>query len=219
MKKHFIVVAIDGGAASGKSSTSRLLAERYRLMHVDTGSHYRALTFALLKQGLTAESEGIADALASVDIGTSVDGNRARITVASRVPEESDIRSAEVNAAVSLFAAIPAVRSKLLSYQRSQEQVARAHGFSGLIMEGRDIGSVVFPNADFRFFLEADPEKRAQRRAAEGLQDSIAQRDAIDRSRKTAPLVCPTGAERVDTGTIDLETVVAFIGKKLEAVK
>ena len=86
--------------------------------------------------------------------------------------------------------------------------MARQNGFAGLVMEGRDIGSVIFPQADFRFFLHADPAERAKRRAAEGRQDSIAERDRLDSSRKTAPLTCPPGATDIDSTHLTLEQVV-----------
>src|SRR5690606_18041982 len=109
---------------------------------------------------------------------------------------------------VSHFAALPAIRQALLAYQRGQADVARSHGFTGLVMEGRDIGSVIFPDADFRFFLHADPEERARRRAREGQQDSIAERDRLDSSRKTAPLACPPGAIDIDSTHLTLPEVV-----------
>jgi cytidylate kinase len=132
-----------------------------------------------------------------------------------------EIRSGEVNENVSHFAAIPELRTALLAYQRGQADVARAHRFRGLVMEGRDIGSVIFPDADFRFFLHAHPEERARRRASEGQQDSIALRDKIDSSRKTAPLACPPGAISIDTTFLTLPEVVekmaAPIAAKLDA--
>ncbi|HEX2862505.1 MAG TPA: (d)CMP kinase, partial [Lacunisphaera sp.] len=97
--------------------------------------------------------------------------------------------------------------------------VARQHGFAGLVMEGRDIGSVIFPQADFRFFLHADPVERAKRRAAQGQQDSITERDRLDSSRKTSPLTCPSGAIDIDSTFLTLEQVVdqmaALIAQKL----
>ena len=100
------------------------------------------------------------------------------------------------------------MRSFLLAYQRSQADLARAHGFRGLVMEGRDIGSVIFPQADFRFFLHADPAERAKRRAAEGRQDSVAERDRLDSSRKASPLVVPVGAIDIDSTFLTLDQVV-----------
>ncbi len=202
---------MDGGAAVGKSSTSRALAERLDLMHVDTGAHYRTLTAALLKAGIRPEEPCLEIRLATMRLETVLEGRSARLRVDGQVPPDADLRSPEVNAAVSQFAAIPAVRRALFDYQRGQANVARAHGFAGLIMEGRDIGSVIFPDADHRFFLEADEATRSARRAKEGQTDSIADRDKMDSSRKTAPLVCPEGATRVDTGPRSLEEVVEHI--------
>jgi cytidylate kinase len=206
----FKIIAIDGGAATGKSSTSRAVAERLSLMHVDTGAHYRTLTYALLQAGATPDApERVAQLLDTLQLGTTIEGRSARLSMNGNVPADSEIRSPEVNANVSKFAAIAAVREFLFNYQRSQAQVARDHAqFNGLIMEGRDIGSVIFPNAEHRFFLFADEATRAARRAKDGQTDSIAERDKRDSQRKTAPMVCPDGATRVDTGPLPLEGVV-----------
>ncbi|HKK19282.1 MAG TPA: (d)CMP kinase [Opitutales bacterium] len=203
----FKIIAVDGGAAVGKSSTSKGLAERLDLMHVDTGAHYRTITFALLATGAAPEDD-LQNTLSALDLKTRLDGRTARLSVDGRVPTEAEIRSPEVNAAVSKFAAVPAVRQALFEYQRNQANVAREEGFKGLIMEGRDIGSVIFPAAKYRFFLEADEATRAARRAKEGQTDSIADRDKMDKARKTAPLICPEGATRVDTGPRTLDEVV-----------
>jgi cytidylate kinase len=105
-----------------------------------------------------------------------------------------------------------------LSYQRGQAEVARAHGFCGLVMEGRDIGSVVLPQAEVRVFLQADPLARAQRRAAEGQTDAVAQRDLLDSTRATAPLVCPEGATRIDNTHLPLVEVVAQVKALIQSV-
>ncbi|KRP36234.1 MAG: cytidylate kinase [Opitutaceae bacterium BACL24 MAG-120322-bin51] len=209
----FNIIAVDGGAATGKSSTSRAIAERLNLMHVDTGAHYRTLTFALLDAGADPETpDAIPALLESLKIDTVIKARSALLSINGDVPADADIRSPEVNATVSKFAAIESVRKFLFNYQRSQAQVARDQAeFNGLIMEGRDIGSVIFPSADFRFFLFADETTRAARRAQDGQTDSIAERDKRDSQRKTAPLVCPEGATRVDTGPLPLEGVVDHI--------
>lgn len=205
----FLIVAIDGGAAAGKSTTARALSARFNFLHIDTGSHYRALTAELLRLDVAAtEPAAVETGLAGLALGARVDGRRAAIEVNGRLVPEAELRGPAVNAAVSHFAALPAVRGKLLAYQRDQARVAREHGFAGLVMEGRDIGTVIFPGADFRFFLHADPEERARRRAAEGQQDSIAERDRLDSSRKTAPLLCPPGATDIDSTFLSLEEVV-----------
>jgi cytidylate kinase len=120
-----------------------------------------------------------------------------------------------VNENVSLFAAIPELRRALLDYQRGQADEARRHGFDGLVMEGRDIGSVIFPDADFRFFLQADPAERARRRVALGQQDAIQERDRLDSSRKTSPLTCPPGATAVDSTHLTQEEVVARLASPI----
>lgn len=208
----FVIIAIDGGAASGKSSTSRLLSERFNLLHVDTGSFYRAVTAELLRQGLAIDNlDAVRAAVAGLRLGTRIDGRRANMEINGRVPADAEIRTPEVNAAVSHFAAIPELRAALLAYQRGQADVGRAHGFRGLVMEGRDIGSVIFPDADFRFYLHADPEERARRRAREGQTDAVAERDRLDATRKTAPLAMPEGATDIDSTHLTLDEVVERI--------
>lgn len=204
----FIIVAIDGGAASGKSTSSKLLADRFNLLHVDTGSFYRHITYELLRRNVPATNlAAIRTELPKLEFATRLDGRSARMLIGGQ-PAGDEIRGQNVNEHVSHYAAIPEVRQALLAYQRGQADVARQHAFRGLVMEGRDIGSVIFPQADFRFFLHADPAERAKRRAAEGRQDSIAERDRLDSSRKAAPLTCPPGAIDIDTTHLTLAQVV-----------
>jgi cytidylate kinase len=213
----FIIVAIDGGAASGKSTSSRALSDRFNLLHVDTGSYYRAITAELLRRHVkTADHDAVKRALSELRLGTRVAGRSAQMEVGGHVAGE-EIRSLEVNNHVSHFSAIPEVRTALLAYQRGQADVGRAGGFRGVVMEGRDIGSVIFPDADFRFFLHADPTERARRRANEGRQDSIAERDRIDSGRKTAPLACPAGAVSIDTTHLTLDEVVETMAAPIAA--
>ena len=215
----FIIVAIDGGAASGKSSSSKILAERFNLLHVDTGSFYRHITFELLRRNVPAtDRAALLAALPALRFTTRLEGRSARMLIGGE-PAGDEIRGQQVNDHVSHYAAVPEVRAILLGYQRGQAEVAKQHGFRGLVMEGRDIGSVIFPDADFRFFLHADPAERAKRRAAEGRQDSIAERDRLDSSRKASPLTCPPGAIDIDSTFLTLEQVVdqmaALIAPKL----
>lgn len=204
----FIIIAIDGGAASGKSSSSKILADRFNLLHVDTGSFYRHITYELLRMGVAhTDLPAINGALATLVFTTRLNGRSAQMLIGGN-PAGSEIRGQNVNEHVSYYAAIPEVRHALLGYQRGLVDVAKAHAFRGLVMEGRDIGSVIFPDADFRFFLHADPAERAKRRAMEGQTDSIAERDRIDSSRKASPLTCPAGAISIDTTTLPLAQVV-----------
>ncbi|MBN1403371.1 MAG: (d)CMP kinase [Opitutales bacterium] len=210
----FTTIAIDGGAATGKSSTARGLAARLCYLHVDTGSHYRALTLLCQRHGFAPDDvEGIQNLLANNPLGTEVDlaACDAKITVDGSVPADSDLRSDAVNASVSKYAAQPAVREALKEYQRGQKAVAIAKGFGGLVMEGRDIGSVIFPDAELKIFLEADEATRAARRAKDGQTDAIAERDRMDSTRKTAPLTCPKGAVRVDNSRMSLAEVIEHI--------
>jgi cytidylate kinase len=215
--KDFIIVAIDGGAASGKSSTAEALSERFQLLHVDTGSFYRALTADMLRRGVShMDLSAVRAVLATLTLSTRVTGRHAEMEIAGRVAGE-EIRSRAVNEHVSLYSAIPDLRQALLAYQRDQAEVARRHGFRGLVMEGRDIGSVIFPNADFRFFLHADPAERARRRVAQGQQDAIHERDRLDSSRQASPLTCSSGATAIDSTHLTLEEVIARVAAPVAA--
>ena len=217
----FIIIAIDGGAASGKSSTARALSERFNLLHVDTGSFYRALTAELLRQKLTLDDlPGIRAALAHITLGTRINGRTAHMEINGHPIDPAGIRTAEVNAVVAQFSAIPEVRAALLDYQRNHAPLARAHAnnFRGLVMEGRDICSKIFPDADIRLILHADPAERARRRANEGLQDQIAKRDNLDLARVQAGA---QGATIIDSTHLTLDQVVekisAIVAEKLAA--
>ncbi len=213
----FLIVAIDGGAASGKSSTAQALSERFNLLHVDTGSFYRAVTAEMLARGVQpANLAAVRAALAGWRYGTRVTGRRAEMDLNGRVAG-AEIRSREVNESVSLFAAIPEVRQSLLAYQRGQAEVARSHGFRGLVMEGRDIGSVIFPEAPCRFFLQADPGERVRRRVAQGQQDAIRERDRLDSSRAASPLQCPPGAVAIDSTHLTLAEVIERVAAPVAA--
>lgn len=207
----FGIIAIDGGAATGKSTTARALADILGLMHVDTGSHYRALTWAALKAGLPPQSSGqLGDFLRGLHIGVRVEpGARAAVvTLGDYRPANKELRSSQVNAQVSEFAALPEVRETVKDYQRSLATVARERGFAGVVMEGRDIGTVIFPEADLKVFLLADADTRQARRAAEGQTDTIASRDKRDSTRITAPLVPAPDAVTINTGEYRVDEVV-----------
>lgn len=211
----FIIVAIDGGAASGKSTSSRALSERFNLLHVDTGSFYRALTAELLRRGVRdGDVAAVKTALAGLRFTTRVTGRSAAMEIDGRVVPDAEIRTPAVNAAVAHFAAIPELRAALLGYQRSQADTARTHGFRGLVMEGRDIGSKIFPDADLRFFLFADPEERARRRQQQGQQDHVAKRDTLDSQRLSESL---QGATVIDSTLLTLEQVVEQMAAAIQA--
>ncbi len=209
MSNKFLIITIDGGAASGKSSTAHGVAERLGLLHVDTGSHYRAVTLLALREGINPENEAaLAELLKQNPLGAQIAHRSALVTIGTEVPVDEALRSPEVNEAVSKVAAAPAVREALREYQRGHAKLAQEAGLPGLVMEGRDIGSVIFPEAPVKIFLDADTGTRAKRRAEEGQMDSIEDRDRQDSERKTAPLACPPDAHRIDTGSLNLQQVV-----------
>ena len=199
------VIAIDGPAGSGKSTVARAVAARLGLEYLDTGAMYRAVAFAALRRGIDPEDAGTVARLAEqvdIEVGdsVSVDGVDASI----------EIRGPEVTRAVTVVAANPDVRKEL---QRRQREWAEAHG--GGVIEGRDIGSVVFPDADVKVYLTASDEERATRRSREVLDmdyddvaADIARRDYADSNRAAAPLTVPGGAVMVDTTGLSIERVV-----------
>ncbi len=207
--KKFRIVAIDGGAAVGKSSVSRECSRELGYMHVDTGAHYRTIAYGLLESGVdSSDKSAISSTLSTLKIGTILDGDSAKISLNGELVPDSEIRNERINSKVAEFAAISEVREFLKKYQRSMSDFAESEGFDGMIMEGRDIGSVIFPDADVRIFLDADEETRAARRAKEGISDSIKKRDELDKNRKTAPLKRPEGSELIDTSHLTKEQVV-----------
>ena len=134
-------------------------------LHIDTGAHYRSLTHVLLQGFVNPEdTQAVNNSLSKIKLSTFISGNSAFLALNGKVLSEAELRSAVVNASVSQFAAIPEVRAFILAYQRNQVLVAQQNGFAGLIMEGRDIGSVVLPRATLRIYLEADASARNQRR-------------------------------------------------------
>ena len=208
----FRVIAIDGGAASGKSTTAKALAKALHLLHVDTGSFYRAVTLLLLRYRLRAdEPSEVEEFLEGFQATSEILERSVQLILVRRPYSRAELRAANVNEEVSSFAALPEVRRFLLRYQRSLVFLAREKGYAGLIMEGRDIGSVIFPDADFKFFLEADETTRFDRRAGEGQEDAITLRDQMDATRKTAPMVCPRDAIRIDTSKLSIAEVVESI--------
>ncbi len=218
--KNFTVIAVDGGAASGKSSTSKIIAERLNLLYVDTGAHYRSIAYVLLRDAIYPEDhKDIVNKIDSYKLGTQLIGRLARLTINGEIIEDSFLRSAQVNQYVSQFSAIPQIREVLLKYQRSLTNYACEHHFRGLIMEGRDIGSIVLPDANFRFFLEADPAMRMHRRKLQGHDDAIQMRDQLDVARKTAPMICPPNAIRINSSELTLEKVVDKMLKIIEVQK
>lgn len=198
-------IAIDGPAASGKSTVARLIAERLGYTFINTGAMYRAVTWYMLEQGIDpADTAAVLAALPSVPLCFGKDGSRSTVLYNGR-PLEEELTRQEVNGHVSTIAAIPEVRTLLVERQRDYNRR------EPVVMEGRDIGTVVFPETPFKYFVTASEEVRAARRAAEGLTDSIAERDRKDSSRATAPLAQAPDALLVDTSHMTIDQVVNVI--------
>ena len=196
-----IVIAIDGPSGSGKSSTSRGVADRLGLAYLDTGSMYRAMTLAMLRAGVDLDDpKAIAAAVPTATIHAGTHPLNPTIEL-NGVDVAEAIRTSEVTAAVSKVAAVPAVRTVLVESQKLAIDTAIA----GIVIEGRDIGTVVAPNATLKIYLYADPVARAQRRAAEmgvddeeAMREALALRDAIDSNRAASPLKQSADAVLVD---------------------
>jgi len=204
------VVAIDGPAASGKSSVARELARRLGFVYANSGAIYRAITWHLLEKGITAEDfDGVVQALESASITSCLLGGESRILIDNVDPAEH-LRDSRVNESVARVSRLPAVREivakKLHDNARSDD----------LVVEGRDIGSVVFPNTPYKFYVDASPEVRFQRRAAQGERDEIALRDHADSSRPVSPLVIAKDAHVIDTSHLTVEKVVCEILARLK---
>jgi cytidylate kinase len=208
-----IVVAVDGTSGSGKSSTSRGVADRLGLRYLDTGAMYRAMTWWMLRHGVDVhDADAVAAHCAEPLIESGTDPLAPTITVDGD-DVASAIRQPDVNAAVSPVSAVPQVRARLLTIQRDAIDAALAG--PGIVVEGRDIGSVVWPEAPVKVYLSAEASARATRRAAEEggsdvetTRESLLARDQIDSGRTVSPLVMADGAVHIDTTAYSLDEVI-----------
>ena len=196
------VIALDGPAASGKSSVAREVAARLGWIYVNTGHMYRAATLAVLEAGAEPSDEAVVlAAFARAPLSCTVSEGRSHVRLGGR-DVESELNSEEVNRAVSLVSRVPQVREKLVAMQRS---LAGEHP---VVMEGRDIGTVVFPGAPAKFYIDASEEVRLRRRGLQGQADAVRERDRLDSTRKTAPLMAAPDAVVIDSSDLTLEQVV-----------
>jgi cytidylate kinase len=204
------VVAIDGPAASGKSSVARRLARRLGFAYVNSGAIYRALTWHILQKGIdTRDASRVIQALESAQIACHLQNNESRILIDDVDPTDY-LRNDRVNESVSHVSSVARVRE--IAVQKMRD-CARNRD---VVVEGRDIGSVVFPDTPHKFYIDASPDVRLRRRAAQGERDEIKMRDQADSSRPVSPLVIAQDAHVIDTSHLTIEGVVNGIIARLE---
>ena len=203
------VIAIDGPAASGKSSVARQLARRLDFVYVNSGAMYRAITWSVLNARIDpADKHRIAELVGDLSLGGVLKDRELHLLV-DNVDLTEHLHEDRVNSEVSRVSTVPEVRNVLLQRMRDY---ANKHD---LVVEGRDIGSVVFSDTPYKFYIDASPEVRAQRRAAQGHRDEIARRDRADSSRATSPLIVAKDAEMIDTSNLTIDGVVDEIVARL----
>ena len=209
------VIAIDGPAGSGKSTVARALADRLDLEYLDTGAMYRSVTFAALRRGMDPADVDVVGRLAE-DVTIELDASGV---VVDGVDATIEIRGPEVSRAVSIVAANPVVRTEMVRRQRAWVE-ARGGG----VLEGRDIGTVVFPDAELKVYLTADPEVRAKRRSQEvtdldyeTVAADLARRDALDQGREVSPLAEAPDAFLLDTTGLTVEEIIDVIAARIGA--
>ena len=200
-----IVIALDGTSASGKSTNAKLIAKALGYAYVDTGAMYRSLAWHCLEKGVDLDNDkAVASLCRRWKTELRDDNGHIRLYVNGYFPEK-EIRTAETSAAVPTVAAVPGVRKWMKVKQRECIQ------FGNLVMEGRDIGSNIFPETDFKFYLDASLDERAKRRAADGVDENLAERDKRDSQRAAAPLMIPLGARIINNSEMTAEETSALI--------
>jgi len=209
-----IVIAIDGTSASGKSTNAKLVAQALGFVYVDTGAMYRTLAWYCLQNRVDVHNaKAVAAACRKWKTSLECVDARVHLLVDGYYPEK-EVRTAETSAAVSHVAAVPKVRDWMKKTQRACIQ------FGNLVMEGRDIGTNVFPETDYKYYLDAHLEERSRRRAAEGVNENLAARDERDSQRASAPLMIALGAKVINNSEMtSAETsalIIADIRQRLE---
>ncbi|MFG2873125.1 (d)CMP kinase [Streptomyces sp. NPDC048338] len=217
-----VIVAIDGPSGTGKSSTSKAVAAKLGLSYLDTGAQYRAITWWMISNGVDVDdADAVANASSKPVIVSGTDPGRPTITV-DGVDAAGPIRTEEVTSKVSAVSAVPEVRALITELQRTIARGAE----QGIVVEGRDIGTTVLPDADLKIFLTASPEARAARRSGElkgadvaATRQALIKRDAADSSRKTSPLAKADDAVEVDTSELTLDQVIECVVTLVEETR
>jgi cytidylate kinase len=213
LKKHPIVIAIDGTSASGKSTNAKLVARALGYVYVDTGAMYRTLAWHCLKNRIDVhDAKAVAAACRKWKTKLECVDGRVRLLVDGYYPEK-EVRTDETSAVVPHVAAVPKAREWMVKRQRECLE------FGNLVMEGRDIGTNVFPETDFKFYLDATLAERTARRTADGVNENLAARDQRDSQRAVAPLMIALGAKVINNSNLTSEQtsglILAEIRKRL----
>ncbi|MEO5717763.1 MAG: (d)CMP kinase [Chthoniobacterales bacterium] len=204
------IIAIDGPAASGKSSVARELARRLGFVYVNSGAMYRAMTWLVLERGIsTTDAAAIEELAEQAPISCEL-RDRDSLMLIDGVDPEAHLREDRVNENVSRVSSVPRVREILVDHLR------RYAAANDLVMEGRDIGSVVFPDTPYKFYIDASPEIRLRRREAQGQRDRITARDEADSSRRASPLIIADDAHVIDSSNLTIDGVVGEIFGRLK---
>ena len=205
----FSVIAIDGPAASGKSTVARQLAQFLGFSFVNSGAMYRAVAWlAHLRKLNPSDGVAVSKQLGTVSFQFGIANKESFILIDGEKPDQH-LKEEVVNRTVSAISAIPEIRAFLLPHLRGFARL------DNIVMEGRDIGSTVFPETPFKFYIDAAPEVRARRRAAQGLKDNLAHRDRADSSRRSSPLVIADDAEVIDSSSLSIAGVIDEVLAKL----
>lgn len=204
-----IVIAIDGTSASGKSTNAKLVAKALDHVYVDTGAMYRALAWYCHQNGVDVHNaRSVGNACRRWKTSLECVDHKVRLLVDGYYPEK-EVRTAETSAAVPHVAAVPAVRKWMKQTQRDCAQ------FGNLVMEGRDIGTNVFPETDYKFYLDACINERTKRRHADGVKEDLASRDQRDSQRAEAPLMIPLGAMVINNSEMTSAQTSGLIIKEM----